>query len=193
MPDAPVNARVVPGWYGKIPSLGDFASRRLPEAFVQRWDTWLQEGLAVARTELGAGWLDVYLVAPVRRFWLAPGLLGASAWSGVMMSSVDRVGRYFPLTIAQPAGTLADAFAAAAWHAELEGVARQVLDVSFTVDDLEEALAAVTPLDCIELHGNGADADNGGSVWWCADPPQLQRHPGMPSADAFVSLLGCSP
>jgi len=160
---------------------------------VQRWDAWVQEGLALARTQLGTGWLDVYLVAPVRRFWLAPGLLDTCAFSGVMMSSVDRVGRYFPLTIAQPAGTLAAALAAAAWHAELEGVARQVLDLSFTVDDLEEALAAVAPLEDTDRSHNGASdgTDGAGSAWWCADPPALQRHAAMPSASAFVSLLGC--
>ena len=29
---------LIPGWYGKIPSLGDFASRRLPQSFVAAWD-----------------------------------------------------------------------------------------------------------------------------------------------------------
>ena len=218
MPHAPVTStRVVPGWYGKIPSLGDFASRRLPDAFVQRWDSWLQEGLALARTELGAGWLDVYLVAPVRRFWLAPGVIGAAGWTGVMMSSVDRVGRYFPLTIAQAAPVLAEALAAPSWYAELEGVARQVLDVSFTVDDLEEALAEIPPLDAgadlldlldVPDPARGGDAtgeattipaaatqadDACASVWWCADPPVLQRFATMPSASAFVSLLSRPP
>ena len=85
-------AAVVPGWFGKLPSLGDFASRRLPDAFVQPWDRWLQRGMLAARAELGEQrWLDVYLVAPVLRFWLAPGLLGSEGWAGLMMPSVDRI------------------------------------------------------------------------------------------------------
>jgi type VI secretion system protein ImpM len=92
----------VPGWFGKIPNLGDFASRRLPEGFIRRWDRWLQGGLAQSRGELGEAWIDTYLVAPILRFWVAPGTLGPNAWTGLLMPSVDRVGRHFPLTLAQP-------------------------------------------------------------------------------------------
>ena len=47
-------------------------------------------------------WLSLYLVAPVRRFWLAPGLLAGCGWLGVLMPSVDSVGRHFPFTMAVP-------------------------------------------------------------------------------------------
>src|SRR6185295_13380063 len=90
-----------PGWYGKLPNLGDFASRRLPPSFVDGWDAFLQRGLVAARDEWGPGWLDRYLVAPILRFWLGPGVLGDGAWAGLVMPSVDRVGRHFPLTVAQ--------------------------------------------------------------------------------------------
>jgi type VI secretion system protein ImpM len=51
MSAAVVTGTGVPGWFGKLPSLGDFASRRLPDAFVSRWDRWLQGGLARARED----------------------------------------------------------------------------------------------------------------------------------------------
>jgi type VI secretion system protein ImpM len=53
----------IPGWYGKLPSLGDFASRRLEADFIEPWDLWLGEGLQAQRGTFGEGWLDAYLGA----------------------------------------------------------------------------------------------------------------------------------
>ena len=87
------------GWFGKMPAMGDFAQRRLPPEFVQGWDPWLQRGLAESRSRLGADWQELYLTFPVWRFVLPPGWFGSSGWCGILMPSVDRVGRHFPLTI----------------------------------------------------------------------------------------------
>ena len=54
----------VAGWYGKIPSLGDFASRRLPTEFIKPWDAWLQGSMAASRQILADRWLDLYLDQP---------------------------------------------------------------------------------------------------------------------------------
>ena len=139
---------VLPGWFGKMPHVGDFVSRRLPHDFVRAWDDWLQSGMARARTDLGAAWLACYLVAPVRRFWLAPRLLGDTGWAGTLMPSVDGVGRHFPLTIAAalPDHTLAAVLAASAWYRAIDAAGRKVLDVHFSADDLDFELAQVAPL-----------------------------------------------
>lgn len=89
-----------PGFYGKFPELGDFVNRRLPRAFLDSWDEWLQGAIATSREQLGEAWLDRYLNAPIWSFILSGGLCGEMPWAGVFMPSVDRVGRYFPLTIA---------------------------------------------------------------------------------------------
>jgi len=47
------------GFYGKLPSHGDFLRRRVSDAFVGVWDGWLQECLTASRTSLGDRWLDV--------------------------------------------------------------------------------------------------------------------------------------
>lgn len=94
--------RGLPGFYGKLPSLGDFVSRRLGADFIQPWDLWLRESLAESRARLGEAWLDTYLTSPLWRFVLTPGVAGQSTWVGVLMPSVDRVGRYYPLTLACP-------------------------------------------------------------------------------------------
>ena len=100
MPGRPVIAAAetlpapLPGWYGKLPGLGDFAARRLDKAMVGVWDGWLQDGLQALRQQ--PGWLDAYLQSPVWCFALGAGVLGPQRWLGVMMPSVDAVGRYFP-------------------------------------------------------------------------------------------------
>jgi type VI secretion system ImpM family protein len=144
-----VNGPAVPGWFGKLPNLGDFASRRLPDAFVQPWDRWLQLGMARAREDVPGDWLAGYLVAPIRRFWLAPGVLGDGGWAGLLMPSVDRVGRHFPLTLARPLDRFDAALAGQAWYQALDGVARQVLDVNYTVDELEQARVTLAELGAL--------------------------------------------
>jgi type VI secretion system protein ImpM len=90
---------IVVGFYGKLPSHGDFLRRRASDAFVTAWDAWLQEALGRSRAALGEQWLNVYLTGPVWRFAGASGACGTAAVAGVMVPSVDRVGRYFPLTV----------------------------------------------------------------------------------------------
>jgi type VI secretion system protein ImpM len=93
------SAAVLPGWFGKLPGMGDFAHRRLPDSFRSVWDHWLQRGLARLK-DRHADWMSHYLQAPVWCFALGPGVAGEGAWIGVMMPSVDGVGRYFPITLA---------------------------------------------------------------------------------------------
>jgi type VI secretion system protein ImpM len=100
------NAEAAPGYHGKLPTKGDFITRRLPRGFLDSWDSWLQDVIAGSRTRMGEAWLDAYLTSPIWRFALPAGLCGEAAAADVVMPSVDRVGRYFPLTIAAviPAG-----------------------------------------------------------------------------------------
>ena len=194
----------VPGWFGKMPNVGDFVSRRLPHEFIHTWDEWLQSGMARARTDLGEAWPARYLVAPVRRFWVAPGLLGATAWAGVLMPSVDGVGRYFPLTIATaiPGHDLAAVLAASAWFRAIDAAGRKVLDVNFSADDLESELAQIAPLpveapDDMRVRELAAtwlapERAQRISLWWCGDarrPAQFDCFGSLPPAAAFGSLL----
>jgi type VI secretion system protein ImpM len=87
------------GLYGKLPSHGDFLRRRTSDGFVEVWDRWLQECLAASRAALDDRWLNLYLTSPAWRFACDAGVCGPEAVMGVMVPSVDRVGRYFPLTI----------------------------------------------------------------------------------------------
>jgi type VI secretion system protein ImpM len=134
------------GAFGKMPSLGDFLRMDLPQGFIDPWDRWLQEGILAAKTSLGEAWQDCYFSAPIWRFTLSPGLAGAAAMQGVMMMSVDRVGRQFPMTLASPLGdmqapVLAHLRAATVFGA-LEAVALDALEDTMTRDILQARLAA---------------------------------------------------
>ena len=91
---------VIVGFYGKLPARGDFVRAGLPRDFIDPWDDWLQSVMAGSRTLMGEAWLPAFLEAPVWRFTLPPGMCGAQAALGLMLPSVDRAGRYFPLTFA---------------------------------------------------------------------------------------------
>ncbi|SAK51165.1 type VI secretion system-associated protein TagF [Caballeronia ptereochthonis] len=140
----------IAGWYGKLPSLGDFAARRLSDAFVAPWDAWLAQRVAETQLALGADWLELYLTCPVWRFFAMPGAIAptlASCWTGVVMASVDRVGRHFPLTIATPLpcapATGAEIGALWQWLSAIEGVALAALDFDHSIERLDEQLATL--------------------------------------------------
>ncbi|WP_157604271.1 type VI secretion system-associated protein TagF [Rhizobacter sp. Root1221] len=204
MSEAVVSPSPGPGWFGKMPYVGDFVSRRLPDDFIRAWDDWLQSGMARARADLGAAWPARYLVAPVRRFWLAPRLLGDTGWAGALMPSVDGVGRYFPLTIAAalPDHTLAAVLAASAWFRAIDAAGRKVLDVNFSADDLDAELAQVAPLPAevpadLQVQRLAATwlaphRPQTISLWWCGDAMQAAQFHcfgALPPPGAFGSLL----
>ena len=87
------------GLYGKLPTHGDFLRRRVSDDFIAAWDPWLQLCLTDSRAALGEQWLETYLTSPVWRFAFGPNVCGAAAVAGLLVPSVDRVGRYFPFTL----------------------------------------------------------------------------------------------
>lgn len=119
----------------------------LPRDFTDPWDDWIQTALGQSQQQLGEQWLDIYLTSPLWCFALGPSQCGQTAWSGVLMPSVDAVGRYFPLTIAAPLGADANLLtvpeAAADWFAAVEVLARLSLDDGFDLSDFEQQLAVL--------------------------------------------------
>lgn len=135
------------GFFGKLPAAGDFVQRRLPAGFVGAWDGWLQAAMLASRAALGDDWLGHYRDMAPWRFLLARGGVDAANWLGVTLPSLDRVGRYFPLTLALPVAGALDAVAtltgAGAWFAELEQAGHAALDPALDLAAWDERLAAL--------------------------------------------------
>jgi type VI secretion system protein ImpM len=199
----------VTGFYGKVSTHGDFVGRRLPAQLVQAWDAWLQECMHASQSRLGTAWLERYLTSPVWRFAIAPGVLGPEGLGGVMMPSVDRVGRYFPLMVGAPgAPPLLDWFHGhAAWFDAIEDLARASLEPAFLLARFDEApeplLAAVPvagvsgawrfPLRTDMASALAAAALQRHSLWWTEGGPAVEASllvcEGMPGAQAFAAML----
>ncbi|HET6805874.1 MAG TPA: type VI secretion system-associated protein TagF [Frateuria sp.] len=90
------------GFFGKLPGAGDFVQRRLPTAFVERWDRHFEQAVFASREELGEEWAAAYRASPTWRFVLSPQACGEGAWAGVFGPADDRVGRSFPMVLAAP-------------------------------------------------------------------------------------------
>lgn len=206
------------GFYGKLASRGDFVSRGLPQSFIQPWDTWLAAGLHVSQKQLGEDWLNVYLVSPLWRFALAAGVCGPDAVVGVLMPSIDRVGRYFPLTLAQTIGpdqSLAALVSAPDdWFEQVEALMLSTLEQDSDFSAFEDSVSSLGFLPTAQrvpishfagLQRTGANepdsrhrvlaelACEGASVWWGKGSeriaPGLLRCQGLPDAAEFGSFL----
>jgi type VI secretion system protein ImpM len=135
------------GAFGKMPSVGDFFRISAPNAFVQVWDDWLQKCLLSGAHTFGTRWDDLYMSVPIWRFCLSENLAGPDKMMGVLMPSVDRVGRRFPLTLMAPlpqdCSVLLDHFLQDDLFSTLEDTALSMLEDEATRDGLVTALTGV--------------------------------------------------
>ncbi|TMV11367.1 type VI secretion system-associated protein TagF [Arenibacterium halophilum] len=132
------------GAFGKMPSVGDFFRINLGPGFVTPWDTWIQQVMLGAQGVFGNRFDAYYMSAPIWRFSLSAGLAGPQKMLGVLMPSVDRVGRRFPLTLAAPMDTPGSApldhFREETLFAQLETLALSALGDDMTREGLAERL-----------------------------------------------------
>ncbi|WP_339070418.1 type VI secretion system-associated protein TagF [Pseudomonas idahonensis] len=206
------------GLYGKLASRGDFVSRGLPQSFIGPWDSWLAAGLLASQNALGEQWLNAYLVSPLWRFALAPGVCGHQAAVGVVMPSIDRVGRYFPLTVAallEPESDVASLVSGPElWFEQVEELLLATLDQDASFEALEDGLQALgapspaTRAECSHFAGlqrfyvsdpqsRGAilatQGSEGSSAWWGRGSPSISpmllRCQGLPPASDFAQFL----
>jgi type VI secretion system protein ImpM len=84
--------------FGKLPARRDFIALGAPREFLDAWEPWLQSAISSSRHELGKNWQSAFLQAPIWRFWLGSDICGRNV-VGAFMSSLDGIGRYFPLTL----------------------------------------------------------------------------------------------
>ncbi|HEY9028079.1 MAG TPA: type VI secretion system-associated protein TagF [Burkholderiaceae bacterium] len=190
-------------WYGKLPSRGDFVGRGVPRSWSRPWDDWLQRGLALAAQRLGAAALRERLQAmPPWACVFGPVQAGEPVWCGAVVASSDRVGRIFPLLLAEAYD--AAALSAAAVPALLDRtreLADWLIEASRERAPLKEFERRTAEVTGLAWDTSGADeADEHGfqrlrdtwpaarSFWWRidseVDPPPLAED--WPPRDSLV-------
>ncbi len=173
------------GFTGKIPARGDFVQAGLPRDFTGPWHDWQSRVIAGSRALMGEVWLEAFLEAPVWRFVLPPGLCGARAAIGLIMPSVDKVGRYFPLTLAAlPDAGTPNADDWAEWLDAVEITGRLALDEDAPPERL-------MPPPCPSALRFTGDAQ---SLWWTDGGPRVEASrlslTSLPDAACFAFMLG---
>jgi len=137
------------GYHGKVPKHGDFVSRGLPNTFIGTWDVWLQEAIHTSQQQLGNNWLNYYLTSPLYRFVLSRGICGDMTWMGTMMPSVDKVGRYYPMTIGLNYPPGLNPFLALQnnkdWFEQVEQLTLSCLNDDFNLESFYQSICQLTP------------------------------------------------
>lgn len=191
------------GWTGKLPSGGDFLSRRVDPAFAASWEPWLLAMLAGSRERLRERWQESFLSAPAWRFVLAPGVATPSAWCGVMVPSVDSVGRYYPLTLVCSLGAEAlDPEAALKamtnWFAMAEMLATEALSPQVDIGAFDDSVAALPlPVFAIDRAAPFAARSKPFSAWTCeasdVTPAMQFVVEGLPTIEQYCTMLTGKP
>lgn len=173
------------GFLGKLPARGDFVARGLPRGFAEPWDAWLAEAITGSRAILGEAWLPAWMEAPIWRFALPAGQCGPDAAAGVILPSVDRAGRHWPLTLAAvfPGLSLAPD-PDPEWIAALEEAGLEAVLSDATPERLAERVAAAPP---------GFAANGTIATWWTEGAPRVAPRRfaagALPGPAAFAAML----
>lgn len=152
------------GFYGKLPTYGDFIQKRLPQDFINPWHEWLQAGMLAARENEPENWLTYYLNCPAWCFVLDAGICGSQPVAGVTIPSVDKVGRYFNFTMASilPEETEPASFASShcQWLMGIKDLALEILDEDMDQQSIEESITSQS-LELSYSPGPRATFENG--------------------------------
>jgi type VI secretion system protein ImpM len=135
--------------FGKLAAKRDFIAVFAPRDFLNVWEPWMQGGISASRNSLGEAWQRAFLAAPIWRFWLGAEICGATVL-GAFMSSLDGMGRYYPLTLFARADSGAaipppDIEPQDAWFAAAEDFLLSTLGKDVAYDAITGALDQLAP------------------------------------------------
>ncbi|MEY9129958.1 type VI secretion system ImpM family protein [Bradyrhizobium diazoefficiens] len=132
------------GLFGKIGAKRDFIAIATPRSFLEAWEPWVQAALSASRHQLGPGWQQAFLTAPVWRFWLGAAICGTTV-AGAIMPSLDGVGRYYPLTLHAVTGEAVSLPPPSIdpqdeWFGQVEAFLLSTLDRAATFEQISDGL-----------------------------------------------------
>ncbi|WP_182084178.1 type VI secretion system-associated protein TagF [Aureimonas sp. ME7] len=187
------------GFFGKVPSQGDFVASRFDRALRDGLDRWAQRALAQVRRERGEAWKRSFLAMPPWRFALGADLAGGEPAIGVMVPSQDRVGRPFPLflgmRVADHRGPVRFLARQRRWFEAAEALALGARGAALPLDGLERAAQALRP-DPASVAADGAEPahprEGERSFWWTDGQgvsPRRFAANGFPAPEEFGHFI----
>ncbi|MCR4266306.1 type VI secretion system-associated protein TagF [Nitratireductor sp. ZSWI3] len=188
------------GFFGKVPSHGDFVASGVSPAFREALDLWLQAGMEMSREVLGPRWKDRFETMPIWRFVVPRGLWGPATHVGVLLPNADRVGRQFPLVVAAQLGDYREdprqLCFDSTWFTAAEALAETSLTDEF---DLTGFPAAIKRLrlpharDAEDRGQQGSSRFAHSTLWWTISPETRKVQgfstDGAPTPADFMKLL----
>ncbi|MEI5681073.1 MULTISPECIES: type VI secretion system-associated protein TagF [unclassified Mesorhizobium] len=192
------------GFFGKVPTHGDFISTGLGRTFQTELDNWIQAGLQASEQAHGKEWQRLFRAAPPWRFVIERSLWGQSTMVGVLLPSTDRVGRSFPLVIAAKLGSFSGnprlLCFDETWFTAAEALAETSLTRDFDIAGFTAGLKRLR-LPHAKLAARGempaSNGDDRISIWWTVDVDTRRPHGfktnGPPQAAHFLKLLNGKP
>jgi type VI secretion system protein ImpM len=188
------------GFFGKVPTHGDFVSTGLGRSFQTELDNWIQSGLQASEQAYGSEWHRLFRATPPWRFVIEKSVWGQATMVGVLLPSMDRVGRSFPLVIAAKLGS----FNAnprllcydETWFTAAEALAETSLTRDFDIGGFTAGLRRFRLPHAKVAPKSETPATSGGnrvSIWWTMDMATRQatgfKTTGAPQASHFLKLL----
>lgn len=191
------------GFFGKLPSHGDFVSMGLGRGLQASLDAWLQAGLQAAQQELGRDWEHRFRAMPGWRFIVERSLWGPATLAGVLVPSLDRVGRSFPLVIVAQLHRFTEhprqLYLDATWFTAAEAIAETSAYRDFDINHFTASLKRLRILRPSDLAESEVmeNASPRGTLWWRIDPQEQRargfRTGGAPKPVEFLRLLRDGP
>lgn len=186
------------GYYGKMPQIGDFVTRRVSRNTVSIWDNWLRHGLHEMKAmPAPADFAGQRHTGAVWNFILPPAVAGEPL-IGLIGASTDRVGRQFPFTLFKPiivrSGQQIRLERLAPFFLRHGPIIRALQQRQLGLEQLEYALDAAKGWQA-EVHPAGSSAA-GGDIFevLCeeATMPPPERMPPWPGLTLAAVLRGDS-
>ena len=188
------------GFFGKLPTHGDFVSTGLSRNVQGALDSWLQAGLQAAQQEMGEEWEGRFRSMSAWRFIIERGLWGPVTLAGVIVPSTDRVGRSFPLVIAAQLYGFADhprrLYLDAPWFTASEAIAESAAKRDFDIAHFTTSLQRLRnprPTDADEGNVDSSHTSRRGTLWWRIDSTDRRakgfRADGPPQPAIFPKLI----
>jgi type VI secretion system protein ImpM len=188
------------GFFGKVPTHGDFISTGLGRTFQTELDNWIQAGLQASEQAHGKEWQRLFRAAPPWRFVVERTLWSQSTMVGVLLPSTDRVGRSFPLVIAAKLGSFSGnprlLCFDETWFTAAEALAETSLTRDFDIAGFTAGLKRLRLPHAKLAPRSEMPASNSNdriSIWWTMDPDTRRANgfktSGPPQAAHFLKFL----